>query len=240
MSYDLTILEKGCEELGICLTEKQKVQFIRYYELLEERNRYVNLTSITEFNEVLKKHFVDSLAIVKALDINAVNTMIDIGTGGGFPGVPLKIAFPHLEVCLLDSLQKRIAFLEETTAELGLTGIKAIHGRAETFARDKGYRENYDLCVSRAVANLASLSEYCIPYVKVGGRFVSYKSGKIHEELLQAAKAIDVLGGKVDNTVYFNIPDTDMERSLVVVKKVRQTPKKYPRKAGTPTKEPIV
>ena len=137
-------------------------------------------------------------------------------------------------------MQKRIAFLEETTAELGLTGIKAIHGRAETFARDKGSRENYELCVSRAVANLASLSEYCIPYVKVGGRFVSYKSGKIHEELLQAAKAIDVLGGKVDNTVYFNIPDTDMERSLVVVKKVRQTPKKYPRKAGTPTKEPIV
>lgn len=239
MEYDITILEKGCDELGICLTQKQKGQFVRYYELLEERNRYVNLTSITEFDEVLKKHFVDSLAIVKALDIKAVSTMIDIGTGGGFPGLPLKIAFPHLQVCLLDSLHKRIAFLEETTAELGLSGIKAIHGRAEIFARDKEHREVYDLCVSRAVANLASLSEYCLPYVKTGGSFVSYKSGKIQEELQNAAKAINILGGKVENTVYFNIPDTDMERSLVVIDKVKQTPKKYPRKAGTPTKEPI-
>lgn len=238
--YDLSILEQGCSSLGIALTEEQKIQYVKYYELLVDRNRFVNLTSITDFEEVLTKHFLDSLTIQKVLDMTQVDTMIDIGTGGGFPGIPLKIAFPHIHTCLLDSLQKRVNFLEETTARIGLCSIMAIHGRAEEFAKQKSYREIYDLCVSRAVANLASLSEYCLPYVKVGGAFVSYKSGKVQGELEQAEKAIRILGGKVENVEYFTIPGTDMERSLILIRKIGETPGKYPRKAGTPAKDPIV
>ena len=240
MKYDMTTLRRGCEALNITLTEQQEQQFIHYYEMLIERNKVVNLTSITEYEEVMIKHFVDSLAVTKALDLGGISSMIDVGTGGGFPGIPLKIAFPHVKSTLLDSLQKRILFLEDVTRELKLSGVKAVHGRAELAAREKEHREQYDLCVSRAVANLASLSEYCLPFVKVGGAFVSYKSGKVQEELDQATKAIQVLGGEIENTVYFRIPGTDMERSLIVIRKKRPTQKKYPRKAGTPTKEPIL
>ena len=186
MDYDLNVLEQGCEELGITLNEVQKQQFITFYEYLVEKNKVMNLTGITEFQEVLVKHFLDSLACVKAVDMNKINKIMDIGTGAGFPGVPLKIAFPHLEACLLDSLKKRVNFLEETFALLKLEDITAIHGRAEEFAKNKVYREQYDLCVSRAVSNLATLSEYCLPYVKGGGHFISYKSGTVQEELQQA------------------------------------------------------
>ena len=239
MAYDLTVLEQGCEQIGISLNEEQKQQFIAFYEYLVEKNKVMNLTGITEFQEVLVKHFLDSLACVKAVDMKKVTTVMDIGTGAGFPGVPLKIAFPHLEACLLDSLKKRVNFLEETFALLKLQNITAIHGRAEEFAKNKSYRETYDLCVSRAVSNLATLSEYCLPYVKVGGKFISYKSGTVQEEAEQAEKAVRILGGKIQDVVYFNLPDSEIQRSLVVIEKIKPTPGKYPRKAATPLKEPL-
>ncbi len=237
--YNTEKFEKGLEDLGITLSEKQIGQFLKYYEILVEWNSFMNLTGITEFEEVITKHFLDSLAVVKVCDPASAGSVIDIGTGAGFPGLPLKIAFPHLEVVLLDSLNKRIKFLNEVILQLGLDGIRTIHGRAEDFARDQNYRESFDLCVSRAVANLSSLSEYCLPYTALGGRFISYKSGKIDEELAEAEKAIRVLGGEVENVVKFNLADTDMERSFVVIEKKRHTPKAYPRKAGLPGKEPI-
>lgn len=239
MTYDMTVLEKGCENLGISLDEKQKEQFIQFYEYLVEKNKVMNLTGITEFQEVLVKHFLDSLACVKAVDLTKVKKVMDIGTGAGFPGVPLKIAFPHLEECLLDSLKKRVTFLEETFDILGFDKIAAIHGRAEEFAKNKAYREQYDLCVSRAVSNLSTLSEYCLPYVKKGGMFISYKSGKVQEEAEGAERAIELLGGKIKDICYFMLPDSEIERSLVAIEKVKNTPGKYPRKAGTPLKEPL-
>ena len=211
--YNLEILEKGCEELGIALNDTQKNQFIRFYEYLVEKNKVMNLTGITEFDEVLVKHFLDSLCCVKAVDMNNVKTVMDIGTGAGFPGVPLKIAFPEVEACLLDSLNKRVKFLEETFALLGLEGISAIHGRAEEYAKNKAYREKYDLCVSRAVSGLATLSEYCLPYVKVGGLFVSYKSGSVKEEAEAAEKAVKILGGKIRDIQYFDLPGSEIGRS---------------------------
>lgn len=237
--YNTEKFEKGLEDLGITLSEKQIGQFLKYYEILVEWNSFMNLTGITEFEEVITKHFLDSLAVVTVCDPASAGSVIDIGTGAGFPGLPLKIAFPHLEVVLLDSLNKRIKFLNEVILQLGLDGIRTIHGRAEDFARDQNYRESFDLCVSRAVANLSSLSEYCLPYTALGGRFISYKSGKIDEELAEAEKAIRVLGGETENVVKFNLADTDMERSFVVIEKKRHTPKAYPRKAGLPGKEPI-
>lgn len=239
MAYDLTILEEGCKELGITLDEIQKKQFTDFYEYLVEKNKVMNLTGITEFQEVLIKHFLDSLACVKAVDMSRIKRIMDIGTGAGFPGVPLKIAFPHLEACLLDSLKKRVNFLEETFQLLKLENITAIHGRAEEYAKNKQYRETYDLCVSRAVSNLATLSEYCLPYVKTGGYFISYKSGTVQEEVEQAQKAVKILGGKIQDVVYFQLPDSEIQRSLVVIEKIKATPGRYPRKAGTPLKEPL-
>lgn len=239
MAYDLTILEEGSKELGITLDENQKKQFTDFYEYLVEKNKVMNLTGITEFQEVLIKHFLDSLACVKAVDMSRIKRIMDIGTGAGFPGVPLKIAFPHLEACLLDSLKKRVNFLEETFQMLKLENITAIHGRAEEYAKNKQYRETYDLCVSRAVSNLATLSEYCLPYVKTGGYFISYKSGTVQEEVEQAQKAVKILGGKIQDVVYFQLPDSEIQRSLVVIEKIKATPGRYPRKAGTPLKEPL-
>lgn len=239
--YNTETFEKGCRALGISLSETQVQQFITYYEMLVQWNQVMNLTAITEYEEVVAKHFIDSLAAVKVCSLDEPKTLIDIGTGAGFPGIPLKIAFPELEIVLLDSLAKRIKFLEAVIDTLGLKHIRCIHGRAEDFAKQKEYRENFDYCVSRAVANMSTLSEYCMPYVKVGGCFIPYKSGKIDEELENAKKAVYVLGGKIQDVVKFRLEEnqTEMERSLVVVKKEQSTPKKYPRKAGTPAKEPI-
>lgn len=236
----LNKFENQLKELDIELTETQKQQFNKYYELLTEWNKVMNLTGITEYDEVNEKHFVDSLAIVKAVDMNGVSSVIDIGTGAGFPGIPLKIAFPQLHVVLLDSLNKRIKFLDAVIEELGLEDIITLHGRAEDYARKEEYREKFDLCVSRAVANLATLSEYCIPYIRVGGIFISYKSGNIEDELNASKKAVNVLGGSLEDTVKFQLPGTEIGRSFVKVEKNKNTAKKYPRKAGLPGKEPIV
>ena len=233
------IFETKLSELGITLDSHQKQQFDRYYELLVEWNKVMNLTGITEYEEVNEKHFVDSLSIVKALDIDSIETVMDVGTGAGFPGIPLKIAFPHLKVVLLDSLNKRIRFLNAVMDELGLAHIRCIHGRAEDFAKQTEYREQFDLCVSRAVANLATLSEYCLPYVKLGGMFIPYKSGEIAEELQQSENAIRILGGEIKKIVRFRLPGTEIGRSFIKIKKVQNTAKKYPRKAGLPTKEPL-
>lgn len=262
-NYNLNIFKKDLEELNISLNNKQLCQFMQYYELLTEWNEVMNLTAITDFDEVCKKHFIDSLSLVKAYDSNyEINTknspegflenssefqlsfsslsVIDIGTGAGFPGIPLKIAFPSLKITLLDSLNKRVNFLQTVINELELENIEAVHGRAEDFAGKGKLREKYDLCVSRAVANLSTLAEYCLPYVKVGGRFISYKSEKITEEIAGAEKAINILGGKIENQVKFMLPDSDIYRNLIVINKYKNTPGKYPRKAGIPSKEPIL
>ena len=237
--YDLGLFQSGLKALGLELSDFQLEQFMQYYTLLMEWNSFMNLTAITDFDEVCIKHFLDSLSLCKAIDCQKALSVMDIGTGAGFPGIPLKIAFPDLEITLLDSLGKRVKFLKEVIGKLGLEKIDAIHGRAEDFAKPDLLRERFDVCVSRAVANLSSLSEYCIPYVKAGGFFISYKSEKIVEEMAAAKKAVDLLGGAFVEQVEFVLPNSDIYRNLVVIKTVKNTPKKYPRKAGLPTKEPL-
>ena len=244
--YSTAQFQSDFEYLGIQLSQKQLEQFLVYYEMLAEWNQVMNLTAITEYDDVMKKHFVDSLSLTKVFDaekhymLTKPVSVIDVGTGAGFPGLALKIAFPNLKVTLLDSLNKRIHFLDAVIERLGLDGVETLHGRAEDFARPGKLRESFDLCVSRAVANLASLSEYCLPYVKQGGFFISYKSERISEEMDAAGNAISLLGGKLDRQTEFTLPDSDIYRNLVMIRKQRATPKKYPRKAGLPTKEPLV
>lgn len=227
--------------LDIKLQENQLNQFYDYFELLVEWNKFMNLTAITDMDEVITKHFADSLSLIKSVkDIGEKKyKIIDVGTGAGFPGIPLKIAFPQLEIVLMDSLNKRIKFLNEVIEKLELRGIQAIHGRAEDMGRDSKHRGQYDLCVSRAVANLSTLCEYCLPFVKVEGAFIPYKSGKIEEELGAAKHAVFLLGGKVQGLETFLLPGTDAERSLVMIHKISETSGKYPRKAGLPSKEPL-
>lgn len=232
-------LREKAAAFGIKLSDHQLEQFETYYEMLVEKNKVMNLTAITEKNEVIDKHFADSLALIKSGVSLTGQKILDIGTGAGFPGIPLKIAFPELEIVLLDSLNKRIKFLNEVIEALGLEKITAIHGRAEDFAKQKEYREQFDYVVSRAVANLTVLSEYCLPYVKVGGCFIPYKSGEIDEELNNSKKAVQILGGKIEEVIKFQLPDTDIGRSFVKIKKNKNTAKKYPRKAGLPAKEPL-
>ena len=241
MKKDFSQLKKDLNEFGIELTAEMEEQFLLYYNMLIEWNSFMNLTAITDFDEVLKKHFTDSVSLIRAIpDLGEKKyRMIDIGTGAGFPGIPLKIVFPNISVVLLDSLNKRVNFLNEVISKLQLTDITAMHGRAEDFAQNKEYRESFDLCVSRAVANLATLSEYCLPFVKKNGRFISYKSEKVSEEFEVSGKAISVLGGEYENQVTFELPDSDIYRNLFVIKKKSATPGKYPRKAGLPSKEPI-
>lgn len=240
--YNLRQFYKDLGEFHITLTDSQVKQFLLYYEMLIERNKVVNLTAITDFDEVLKKHFIDSLSLVKACDLNNSGddvSLIDIGTGAGFPGIPLKIAFPNLKITLMDSLNKRIDFLDEVISVLNLDGISTVHGRAEDYARPGQLREKYDLCVSRAVANLSTLTEYCLPYVKVGGKFISYKSEKITEEMKDAEYAINLLGGEIEEQISFMLPDSELYRNLFVVVKKNITPEKYPRKAGMASKKPL-
>lgn len=234
-SFD-TFLDE-VNKISISLTEKQLEQFRMYYEMLVEKNKVMNLTGIMEWDEVLEKHFLDSISLIRAVNLRQNISVIDMGTGAGFPGIPLKIAFPELKVTLADSLNKRVLFLQEVIDALDLEDIEAIHGRAEDLARDKKYREAFDLSVSRAVANLSTLSEYCLPFVKIGGQFVSYKSGEIDEEVAESKSAVFLLGGKIKEIVKFELGESG--RSFVVIDKVKGTPKTYPRKAGTPSKKPL-
>lgn len=229
-------------ELGISLSDRQLDQFYQYYQLLVDWNKVMNLTAITEMEQVISKHFIDSMTLIKAVsNLNERKaSIIDVGTGAGFPGIPLKIAFPQLQITLLDSLNKRIKFLNEVIEQLGLgESIIAVHGRAEDYGRNERYREQFDFCVSRAVANIATLSEYCIPFVKTGGYFVSYKSGKIDEELEKGKKAVTLLGGEIQNVVRFQLKAAEADRALVIIEKKEKTKGKFPRKAGLPSKEPI-
>lgn len=242
MNYNFDSFVSDLKEFHIEISEEKKDQFLDYYKLLTEWNSFMNLTAITEFEEVMKKHFVDSVSLIKAFPDLAEKryTLIDVGTGAGFPGIPLKIVFPHHKIVLLDSLNKRVSFLKEVIDKLGLSEIEAFHGRAEDYARKKEFRENFDICLSRAVANLSTLSEYCLPFVKKGGYFVSYKSEKISEEFEIAKNAIKVLGGAYEKQVEFYLPGSDIYRNLFMIRKVNNTSLKYPRKAGLPSKEPIL
>jgi len=235
---NIEVFYEGLNFLKIELTDLQKQQFIDYYELLIETNKVMNLTTITDFSEVMIKHFIDSLSLVTVFKSEHCR-ILDMGTGAGFPGIPLKIAFPDWDIVLLDSLNKRVDFLNEVIVKLKLTNIIAIHGRAEDFGQNLEYRESFDLCVSRAVAKLSLLSEYCIPYVKTGGYFIPYKSGHIIEELDSAKNALEILGAVIENTKELMLPFSDIERTLVVIHKTDETPKKYPRRAGKPSKAPL-
>lgn len=239
MSYDYSNFRRVLESWGLSLTKQQEEQFTQYYEMLVEKNKVMNLTAITEFSDVLEKHFLDSLSLASHADLTKPLSVLDLGTGAGFPGVPLKIMFPSLRMTLADSLNKRILFLDEVIAALGLEQIETVHARAEDLARDVHYRESYDYCVSRAVANLSSLSEYCLPFVREGGLFISYKSGEVDEEVQAAKHAIYLLGGKLQEVYPFRLDGTDLSRSFVLIKKEKKTPKAYPRKSGMPTKNPL-
>ncbi len=224
------------KQWNILLSEKQVEQFRKYFALLQEWNSYMNLTAITEEDEVIVKHFVDSLALGHYFELQD-SSLLDLGTGAGFPGIPLKIVYPSLSIILADAQMKRLSFLDTVISELGLEDIRTTHGRAEDLAKDPAYREQFDICVSRAVANLTTLSEYCIPFVKKGGYFISYKSEKTETELSDARYAIDVLGGKIERVESFVLPGSELHRSLIFISKEKATPAKYPRKAGTPSKE---
>mgnify|MGYP002545003700 CR=1 FL=1 len=232
-------LKEYIQNIGIELNQDKINKLINYYELLIEKNKVMNLTAITEYKDVVIKHFADSLSIIKAVNMSEITNIIDIGTGAGFPGMVLKIVFPDVKITLLDSLNKRVKFLNQVIEELGLTGIETVHSRAEDGGRNKDLREHFDVSVSRAVANLATLVEYNLPFIKVGGYFVAYKSGDIDEELVNAKKAVSVLGGTIEEVKKFQLPGTDIDRSLVYIKKIKPTSGKFPRKAGLPSKEPI-
>ncbi len=240
-------MNENLVKTGISLNDLQIEQLYKFYNMLIEKNKVMNLTAITEEHEVIVKHFIDSMSIYnKELNKKNINEsfmkdkkLIDVGTGAGFPGLVLKIIFPELNIVLSDSLQKRLNFINEVINELGLNKIEVVHGRAEDLAHDPMYREKFDFSTSRAVANMSTLTEYDLPFVKLGGYFIAYKSGKIEEELKQAEKAIGLLGGEVESKVNFVLTDGESERSIIFIKKTKKTPKSYPRKAGTPSKSPL-
>lgn len=231
------ILNEYLEEMKIELQEKQIEEFYKYMNLLLEWNEKINLTAITEPNDVILKHFVDSITISKYIEKYAM--LVDVGTGAGFPGIPIKILRPDVKVVLVDSLNKRINFLNEVIKELDLQNIETVHARAEEFGRNKKYRETFDIATSRAVANFSTLSEYLIPLIKENGKVIYMKGSDVKEELENAQKAIKVLGGKIVGKEEFYLPKSDIKRNIIIVKKVEKTPARYPRKPGTPAKEPI-
>lgn len=231
-----TYFKKIAEELNIDLTEKQISQFFKYKELVIETNKFLNLTAITDEKEVLLKHFIDSLTINKYISDGA--SIIDVGTGAGFPGIPIKIIREDVKVTLLDSLKKRVNFLNQVIKELELAEINAVHGRAEDFGKNTEFREKFDYVTARAVANLTTLSELCLPFIKIGGKFICMKGNSV-EEIQDANKAIEILGGKIILKETFTLPESDIERNIIIIEKIAHTPKQYPRKAGTPSKTPL-
>ena len=242
----IQVIKEKFREYNLEIDDTQAEQFAKFYDMLIEKNKVMNLTAITEFDEVLLKHFIDSVSIENILKkynlLDSVShekdyNILDLGTGAGFPGIPLKIYYPNINITLLDSLNKRVGFLNEVIDALKLSNAKAIHGRAEDFARDKDHREKYDLVVSRAVANASTLSEYCLPYVKVGGYFIAYKSKDSDDEIKESKNAIKKLGGNLEEVYKFDIEDNG--RSFMIIKKEVPTPNLYPRKAGTPSKKPL-
>ena len=232
-------LSKKLSEHGIELSETQKEQFQTYYQLLVEWNEKMNLTSITEEHDVYLKHFYDSITPSFYYDFDGELSICDVGAGAGFPSIPLKIVFPELKVTIVDSLNKRIQFLNHLAAELGLQDVSFVHDRAESYGKG-AYRESYDIVTARAVARLTVLSELCLPLVKKGGQFIALKSSKGEEELQEANFAINILGGNVKETFSFELPEDAGERQMIVIDKRRQTSKKYPRKPGTPNKSPLL
>jgi len=236
---NLDTLVKGVNQLDIELKEEELDKFLKYKELLIEWNEMINITAITENREVDIKHFLDSLTPLTTKLFEGNKKVIDIGTGGGFPGLPLKITNDNLEVLLLDSLNKRIKFLNEVISQLQLSNIKALHGRAEELSRRSEYREEYDIAISRAVASLDTLSEYCLPFVKPGGYFIAMKGPDMEEELEKSLNSINILGARLKDKIYITIPESDIVHSLIIIEKIRQTPRKYPRGGGQPRKNPL-
>lgn len=235
--FNSSLIEKA-KLLNIQITQEQVQQFYKYMVLLIEWNKKMNLTAITEPEEVILKHFIDSLTVIPYL--NKADTVLDIGTGAGFPGIPLKIIEQNKEFTLLDSLNKRIIFLQAVIKELNLKNIQAVHGRAEEFIKQKNLHESYDVITSRAVARLNVLLEYMLPFVKLGGKCICMKAYDLDEELNDAKRAIEVLGGRIEHIDEVTLPNSDIKRKIIIIKKVKNTPSKYPRKAGTPAKEPII
>lgn len=238
MNY-FELMEQSCKDSGLVLDNETFEKFNTYKNLLQEWNEKINLTAITDDDGVYKKHFIDSLKIFKAKEIHEAKTIIDVGTGAGFPGLPIAIMNNNIEVTLLDSLNKRINFLDTVVAKVGLKNVTTIHSRAEDGARRKDLREKFDIATSRAVANMCVLSEYTLPYVKVGGYLIALKGPAVEEEILESKNAVATLGGKIEEIIQVDIEGTDLKHNLVVVKKVKKTPPTYPRKAGSITKKPL-
>lgn len=237
MDEKISYMSDKFKSFGFAFSNLQIRQFYTFYKILTEKNKVMNLTGITEFEEVVEKHFLDSIFLDRVVDLKKNISVLDLGTGAGFPGIPLKIAFPEIHITLVDSLKKRILFLDEVIQKLALTSIDTVHARAEELAKSNFYREKFDLCTSRAVANLSTLEEYCLPFVHIGGMFVSYKSNDIENELEQSKKACMLLGGRIKEVYKFDLEKN--KRSFVIIEKVKHTPKCYPRKAGTPSKIPL-
>ena len=233
------ILKKGLDELNISYSDTQLDQIDTFYEMIIEKNKVMNLTRITDMEEYYIKHILDSLLICNELVIDN-KRIIDVGTGAGFPGIPIKIFFPDINITLMDSLNKRLLFLEEVIRELGLSDIKTLHGRAEDIGKNKIYRESFDIAISRAVADMSVLTELCLPLVSVNGYFAAYKSNDSMEEISKADNAIEIIGGSKPDIIESTLPCSDIKRKIVIVKKIRTTPEQYPRKAGIPSKKPIM
>ncbi|WP_434291784.1 16S rRNA (guanine(527)-N(7))-methyltransferase RsmG [Clostridium botulinum] len=233
------ILQSACNDVNLDFNDKKYNQLISYKNLIQEWNKKINLTAIVEDEEIIKKHFIDCIKIFKSSPIGEAKSLIDIGTGAGFPGIPIKILKEDIEITLLDSLQKRINFLNIVIGELQLKNIQCLHGRAEDYAQEIQHRQKYDIAVSRAVANLAVLSEFCIPFVEKGGYFIAMKGPSVEEEITAATKSIEILGGKIEDIIKIDIEDTDLKHNLVIIKKVKETGKRYPRKPGIIKRNPL-
>ena len=232
-------VESICSRLHINYDDGKSRKFEGYMESVLEKNKHINLTAITDRDEFIRKHYVDSLLCASSAEFRNANSVIDVGTGGGFPGIPLAIAFPEKEFVLIDSLNKRIRIINELCESYGIDNVTALHGRAEELGRNSNFRESFDICVSRAVANMSTLSEYCLPFVKIGGTFIAYKGPECSEELNNASNAIRMLGGEVMRIENPQFDELPFEHTLIYINKAESTRSKYPRKAGTPSKEPI-